>query len=268
MNPTEKPSDLGQLLRDWAERMQSSERIEDLRTRILASWQAEQSAGPAERPRASAPAPRWALRRPAAWVGTAAAAAAVLAVCVTLALRPWERGGPTGPEEPLPPQFAWLERSQLAEKAVLLREMDRLFDHRLEWIGETDGRVLMELRQDAEAPRAAGVAVRLVVVRRQGAGEDWTPVWAIDLVARQEEVVRLTPETADLPKGAELALWAYPVGGEMIAVDCELSLAELPIDASHSGVQPSGVPVAVDSVRQGGVEYRVFQTVAILDDEA
>jgi len=58
------------------------------------------------------------------------------------------------------------------------------------------------------------LAVRIVVVRRSPRQAQATPVWAVDVVARQERVIRLSSESAGLPEDVELRLWAYPVDEE------------------------------------------------------
>jgi hypothetical protein len=169
-----------------------------------------------------------------------------------------------------PPAFAWLDERELAEKARLLRETERLFENRLEWIAETDDRVLLEVRQNAgggAGTPATGLAVRVVVARRNVEQPSWTPVWAVDLVVHQEEVVRLTPQSAHLPNGAELVLWAYPVDEDIVAVDAELSLSGPALQSTFSGLQRSGIPTSVYAAERNGTELRVFQTVAVLDSE-
>ena len=199
-----------------------------------------------------------------------ATAAALVAAIMLLVFRdrPDNDVVPSG----LPPQYAWLQESQLGEKAALLREMQPMFENRLQWIAETDGRVVLQVQQDsgggAAAPSdAADVVVRVVVVRRGPQSTRWTPVWAVDVVARQEQVVRLTPANADLPPGTEFSLWVFAVDDDVIAVDSRLSLAEHSLRAEFSDVQRPGVPATVYEVQTDGQQYRVFQTIAVLDRE-
>jgi len=120
---------------------------------------------------------------------------------------------------------------------------------------------------DDPSQSSVPLAVRIVVVRRSPHQAQATPVWAVDVVARQERVIRLSSESAGLPEDVELRLWAYPVDKEMVAVDSSLSLSGLALDSKFSGVQKCGEPFAVHSVERSGVKYEVFQTVARLDEE-
>jgi len=190
-----------------------------------------------------------------------AAAAALVAATLLVVLRP--RPETVAPND-RPPQYVWLDRSQLAEKATLLREMERVFENRLQWIAETEGRVAMQVEQDgrdrAAAPaEEAGVAVRVVLVQRDADCDRWTPVWAVDVLARQQEVVHLTPSNAGLPPGTELVLWAFALDDDVIAVDSRLSVAEHSLQVEFSDVQRSGVPARVYEVREHGRQYLCFR---------
>jgi hypothetical protein len=142
----------------------------------------------------------------------------------------------------------------------------------LQWVVETDGRVVLEVQKPDgvpdRLPAHPAYLVRIVVARQDSHQSPWTPVWAADVVAHQEDLVQLTPETAGTPEGVELALWIYPVDDQVIVVDSDLILSGLPIELQFSGVQQSGVPLAVHAASDNNVQYRVFQTVARLNGEA
>ena len=271
MNEEEQPQDpeLDQLLDGWAERRQATKNLDQLHAQITSAWQEETAQHPdaCVSPRVPFVWPRYRMRTRVIWFALGVTAAVVLAVGVSLIrddnsrsvvrLKPDEIGG-------------W-GYGELTEKARLLREMERLFEDRLDWVAETDGRVLLEISREGpdegriHAP--VGVAVRVVVVRRNSDQSQWNPVWAVDLVARQEQVIRLTPESTALPKGAKFFLWAYAADEQMVAVDSRLSLGGLPVESTFSGLQQSGIPTVVHATERSGVQYQVFQTVAILDNE-
>ena len=268
MNEPRETQDLDQTLRNWAERRRAAKNFDGLLNRIVAAWSEPSEA---ERPTEPVDTPR--LRRinrsPAAWCAMGATAAALVAAILLLVFRnrPDHDGAPNG----LPPQYAWLEESQLGEKAALLPEMAAMFENRLQWIAETDGRVVLQVQQDSDGGATPtgtpDLVVRLVVVRRGPQTTRWTPVWAVDVVARREQVVRLTPANADLPPGTEFSLWAFPVDDDVIAVDSRLSLVEHSLEAEFSDVQCPGVPAMMHEVQTDGQQYRVFQTIAVLDRE-
>ena len=137
----------------------------------------------------------------------------------------------------------------------------------LPWATESNDKVAMGLLPEARPASRGGspIAVRLVVVSRTGNDPAWTPVWAVDVVTRGEEVVALTRESSGAGK---LLLWTYPMSDGMVAVDGRIALPDsLPMDSSFSDVQREGTTKAILSVDAGNVEYRVFQSIALVDDE-
>jgi len=173
------------------------------------------------------------------------------------------------PENDLPPDYAWLRDEQIQNKEVLLAEMENMFDSRLAWLAETGDRVEFGLDRssagDVEQPAsdATRLAVRVVVERRPQGSADWQLAWALDVVSRSEDVVRVAPRGAD---GNELRLWTYQLPDGLIAIDSELQLAGRDrFHATTSGIQEDRQPVQVLTTRDKGTEYRIFQTVAVLD---
>ena len=103
----------------------------------------------------------------------------------------------------------------------------------------------------------------MVVERRPQGSEDWQLAWALDVVSRSEEIVRVAPRDAD---GNELRLWTYQLPDGLIAIDSDLQLAGRDqFQATTSGIQQDRQPVQILTTRDKGTEYRVFQTVAVLD---
>ena len=271
MNENKQPQDpeLDQLLGRWAERRQAEKSLDQMLGQIMSAWLEDetQRLSVADSPSVLVARSRYSMRDRGVWFAIGVAAALVLTIIVSFV----SDGDKSSVPVPPTPDFVWLQADHVTEKAKLLREMERLFENRLEWVAETNGRVLLEIREegagDTGAPARTGVAVRVVVVRRRANQPQWRPVWAVDLVARQEQVIRLTPKSAALPQGAELFLWAYAADEQMVAVDSSLSLGGLPVESTFSGLQQSGIPTDVHATERSGVQYQVYQTVAILDNE-
>jgi hypothetical protein len=272
MNEPEPSDKLGALLRGWAERRRRTKDLDALAQRIVAAIGEEASRGSLGSPR---PSPDALDRRRPVWnapVGftIGAVAVAVVLACWLLVGGNGKRDVPVQDAGRLPPRLAWLDDGQLREKGRLIRELEQMFDRRLQWIAETDGRVLLEVRCrpiDDSAQSSVPLVARIVVVRRVPHQSQATPVWAVDVLARQERMVRLGTESAGLPEEVELRFWAYPVDEEMVAVDSSLSLPGLALAWNLSSVQEFGEPFVVCRVERSGVEYEVFQTVARLDGE-
>ena len=176
------------------------------------------------------------------------------------------------------PEYARLNEDQLSSRAILLAEMKDLFGDRLNWLAETDSRInvgLSERHYSEKSTRltgdAAQLVVRLVVEKRTSRNSNWQSAWSVDVMSQSEEVIELDPEDGN---GMALTLWAYALPDGMVAVDSELSLAETDpstsFDASlkrvtFSHIQQDGLPTEELLTGSDGVEYRVFQTVAVLD---
>jgi len=270
MNENEQPPDLelDQLLKQWAERRQQEKSLDQMHGQIMSAWHEEEAQRPssADVHRVLRLSSRYTIRERAVWFAIGVVAALIVAVGVSF-ISDGDSGSVPAPSMR---EIVELRAGQLTEKARLLREMERMFENRLEWIAETDGRVLLEIQQEdlsGGAHESSGVAVRVVVVQRNADQPQWTPVWAVDLVAREERVIRLTPETGALPEGAELSLWTYAADEQMIAVDSNLSLGNIPVESTSSGLQQSGIPAVIHKTDRDGVQYQVYQTVAMLDNE-
>jgi hypothetical protein len=267
MNERQHQSDLDGLLDHWAQGRQAAKDLAPLRERIDRALADQRShpipvspASPSSRTRLGGLA-----QSRVVWFALGGAAA-VLVMCLSFFVKRDEHEAVVSG----PPPFARLDEEELAKKARLFRETERLFENRLEWIVETDDRVLLEIEQNAGSSGGSSptrLAVRVVVARRNAGQTSWTPVWAVDVVTREEQPIRLTPESGRLPAGAELFLWVYPVDKDVIAVDSTLSLAGPALQSTFSGLQHVGVPTPVCEVERDGTEFQVFQTVAVLDSE-
>ena len=184
-------------------------------------------------------------------------------------------------DQPAMPEYAQLSDDQLRNRRVLLSEMKSLFGDRLTWLAETDARIEVGLsdRQDVNAgstsAAAEQLAVRVVVEKRASADSDWQLAWSVDVMSRSEEFVELAPATGD---GTSMTLWAYTLPDGMVAVDSELSFSDETgskattssskggaFHAAFSHVQQDRLPSEELLIGSDGVEYRVFQTVAVLD---
>jgi hypothetical protein len=167
-----------------------------------------------------------------------------------------------------PPEYAWLQHDQIQNKTLVLQEMERLFDRQFLWLAENGNRVELGLA-DADTGRSRvadggeHLAIRIVVQRRQPGSADWKLAWTMDFVSRSEETISVLPKDGN---GTELQLWAYRLPDGAIAVETDLHLSGANVlHAQCSGVQQNGRPVNVSSVRSEDAEYRVFQTVAVLE---
>jgi hypothetical protein len=163
------------------------------------------------------------------------------------------------------PEFAWLTAQQVQNKQILWTEFDRTFDQRLTWIAETSNQVEIGLAEDGvPAPRdSRPVAVRVVVARRT-AGQAWQPVWAVDVISRTDQLVHLPREGS---KAVDLAMRAHLLPDGRVAVDTTLEIDNQQMhSARSSNVHQDLKPTMVFSQQADGVEYQVFQTVALLKD--
>jgi hypothetical protein len=260
------PNPLDKLLRQWADgRTANDAELDQLKQRIVANLRREpqESADGSEADRLTrSRTPRHGDR--GIWTSILGVAAGVLVMVGALWL--WhQKSGPDEPialENELPPAYAWLQEGQLRDKAVLLREMESIFDRRTIWLAETGESIDVGVVNRSTPAETKPVAVRIVVERRRAAESKWTPVWAMDVIARSEEMVRLTPKSSF---AARLEMWSYLLPDGMIAVDTNLTLDDSTgVQMTISSLQSDGWPVEVYSAHVDGSEIRVFQSAAVL----
>lgn len=166
-----------------------------------------------------------------------------------------------------PPEYAWLHKDQLQNKAVLLSEMEALFDRPLTWLAETDDRITFSLTEQSNQSTTVRdedrLAVRVVVERRTAGSGDWQPAWAMDVVSCSEEMISLNPQGTE---GHQLRLWMYRLPDGMVAVDSEFQLPGTEsVLAAASELHSNDRPVQVFTSHNNGTEFRVFQSVAVLN---
>lgn len=293
---------LDRLLREWADRHAADEEtLERLRgeiCRTLAGGEPAAAESPRQSPRQSpAPlaAPRQTWHHPIIWFSLGAAAALLLAVSISMYFR-LNTSGPdvavpnaTGPDVPapkIPPPntpkpprpnsphdnpalLAEITPEQIAHEKKLFAELERMFGERLQWVAESNGSIELGIDPDAGAAEPARTAepltVRFTVVRRQPGEQRWQVVWTVNLVTRNEQVVRYRPENGDSPS---LSVWTFALPDGKIACDAELSFnGDTGLRLNTSDLQSPGEVAEVASAADDGAEYRVFQTIQLLSDE-
>lgn len=256
------------LLRRWAEsRASTDEQIAKLRERISSTVK---TAALVDIPPMQRPHKGLVVAGRVAWFCLGAAAAVLVAGLLWPVRSPEPRVvSPDVADVPQIqqngiPAFAALKRDQLTARAVLLKEMENVFPDQLRWVAESEDKVSVGLLSEARPAwrETAPIAIRVVVVSRKTSNQDWTPVWTVDVVTRGEEVVALTPQCSGVGK---LLLWTYLMPDDMVAVDGSIALPDpSPVHCSFSGIQQEGTTKAVLWVQADHVEYRVFQTVALI----
>ena len=213
---------------------------------------------------------RWQSR--ALWPSIGVVAALLLAM-VSIML--WSPRSPQRPEIGVhdPPQRsggvqAAITSDQVARDTKLFAELDRMFGRQLRWVAESDGKLELGIEPDAAAAPPANskpVTIRFTVVKRGRGDRDWSVVWRVNLVTRNEQLVQLQPAQADSPS---LMVWAYPLPDGQIACDTEWSLGGSDrLHGKASELQSAGDVRELTSAAEGGVEYRVYQAVQLLDHE-
>ncbi|MHC4180821.1 MAG: hypothetical protein ACYSWU_25255 [Planctomycetota bacterium] len=270
----ERDENLDRLLRDWAAGAQPDEaHLEALRERISQAADQLEGAG-AEVISVPKAAPTATWPRRLAWftLGAAAAAAILAAVVVLSRLGPRQGTDTSGEELAEVPPEARLDRRELVAQATLLAAMKEVFADRLTWLAETDGRVVLGIESEARASPDGSqpITVRLVVMSRRPGETTWRHRWNVDCIAQDEQLVELAPQGGPQTR---VALWAHLLPDGMIAVDTNLDLG-----ARDEGRDPQRstldtqlfepqVPQRILDLRADDVEYRVFQTVAVLPKE-
>lgn len=281
MNHETDDTALDQILHQWAdERAADPEHLDILQKRIVSTLELEHRHLPASRPRPAMPPivsrHSVASRFP---VGLAAVVLVALVWFAQVAGESILNHQLAGEDGSLPPDSVWLNQGQLDGQAVLLTEMEQLFGDRLNWLAETGERVELGLDEVTDSVGSAAndtasspIAIRMVVEKREAGDKSWKSAWTIDVVSRSEELVEMTPQSSD---DVSVMLWAYALPDGTIAVDSELAWrhqndevlanSSSPVRTTISNVQQDGQPSEAFVSEADGVEYRVFQTAAVLD---
>jgi hypothetical protein len=101
------------------------------------------------------------------------------------------------------------------------------------------------------------ILVRYVVLRKSPDSKEWSKVHVADLVTQPGEPVDL--------RGADSgSIWTFPTGGDVFAVQAKIRLnvkGEC-IDLRYDGGQRLLLPICVKTIKDGNVEYRVYQEIA------
>lgn len=181
--------------------------------------------------------------------------------------------------QPTIPEYAQLTDDEISDRAIVLSEMKEVFGDQLNWLAETDSRFevgLSDSRLANESARtrndAPQIAVRVVVEERASPNSAWQRAWVADVVSQNEEVVELAAKNDDQ---TTMTMWAYVLPDGMVAIDSELSFPgnnsatissqDANVRATFSNVQKDRQPSEEFLTGANGMEYRVFQTVAVLN---
>lgn len=273
MNNSLPDDPLDRLLSQWGENQSPNESdLTRMSSKIIQSL--DQHPNPTEQPQPLILAnsdSRWPAVLPAvAWFAFGAAAVVLLAFGYDWFASSVENPSKIVKQTTLLPAFSWLQDDQLRNKALVLNELELLFDHKLNWFTDSADKVQvgiegLSLRSDAQSISPQAIAVRVVVERRPVGRSDWTIAWAIDVVAKNEEVVCLNNDSADDPK---FAMWAYLLPDGEIVVDTDLNFGDGALKSHTSEVQVNRDPREVFMCVADGFEYRAFQAAAVLEDTA
>lgn len=182
-------------------------------------------------------------------------------------------------DQPEFPDYAQLTDDEISNRAIVLSEMKDVFGDQLNWLVETDSRFEVGLSGDSLVSEvaltqneAAEIAVRVVVEERSSPESTWQRTWAADVISQSEEVVELAAKNDDQ---TTMTMWAYVLPDGMVAIDSELSFSgdhsamissqDAKFRAAFSNVQQDRQPSEEFLTGANGIEYRVFQTVAVLN---
>jgi len=161
--------------------------------------------------------------------------------------------------------IAPISRPDIAEKELLVRELQEMFPGRFAWFMETGDKMELGLSKDDNIRPARIIAVRFVIESQGREERDWKTLRTFDFVTLSEEMV----ETSRSPDcGARVAFWTYAMPDGMISIDAELSVTgPVPIHVSSSRLISAGSPTAIWQAEQDGVKYRVHQVAELIDND-
>ena len=198
--------------------------------------------------------PKW----PYVGAGLAAAASLLLAVSIF-----WQPKTFDTSVEATSPDHRPFSREHELEIASLYKE---LFGPRLSWVLKYNGHGdigLTDTNLDKSAGTKQYAAIRLVLWSRVAKNGHWIEVQSLDLLVEGERQIEI-PATNT---GTGLAIWAYPLDRNLIAIDLSFRskvFEDHVVEGSY--LQRSGEISYIFDYEQDGVEYRLYQTAEMLDE--
>jgi len=265
---------IDRLLGDWSSGERADlEHLDRLAERIKSAIDAHVAPDPQYGPlTAPLPATNAGWRTPLTWFSLGVAAS-VLVTGLGIAWFVAREKPIVLPESAESTAFAQIDAGQIHNRATLFRELNDFYAGNLAWMAEVDGRVVLRVDSSkigspsspvqGNVARERSVTVRVVVVARAAGDERWQTLWKADVMAENDQFVQIGP--SDGAKH-DLSVWAHMLPDGSVAVDTSISL-EAGNQDSYSGVQRPSVPERILTRKAGNVEYRVFQTVAVLPEK-
>ncbi|MBM79905.1 MAG: hypothetical protein CMJ78_04845 [Planctomycetaceae bacterium] len=204
------------------------------------------------------------------------AVAVMISICFLWS--PQETARPLAVINTLPSTSVGWSKEQLQEKAVLLDEMNSLFDGKLKWISEMNGDVQVSLASASSGEGSKPLAVRVVVERRLPGCGDWSAAWTVDLLTHSEQLVSVDGDE----NAPGFSVWAYVLPDGMITLETDLDFRDRAIAASLDGSADNSAPVLKSATSElhsngeirevlqqqvDGIEFRVLQLVSVLEGQ-
>ena len=115
-----------------------------------------------------------------------------------------------------------MDSISIDSKARLLAEMQQIFDNRVAWIAETDGKMWFELVDGEKSTGERRMVLRLEILASNSVSAEDSPgrIWAMDLILENEQVV----EVRTLATSPEVSVWPYILPDGSVAVETCLNL--------------------------------------------
>jgi hypothetical protein len=254
-----KKRSIDALLRQWADEQEPhKEQMDALRSRIAGKATMIIPASEAAS-RASAP-PSASGRHIWRSLSSAVVGAVACLLVIVVINRIGGSGGASSSSEHSDPSV--ISHCRIATGVKLFEEMDRLFNGNLRWVAESNGEMGIGVEEEREQLDTPPALVRLTVMARSVGASEWREVWQSDVMVREQDLVEVSPgHSSDT-----VSLWVFPLEDGNISIDTTVAInTPIQIQASESTVATPGMPIQVASVTEQGTEYRVYQTVVLLE---
>ena len=247
-----KTNELDKMLKEWdARNRPDPERLAALEASVRAAT--AESPSPARRKRR--PAHGTALR----WLAAAAALALVAggvrfwAAVRSAEIRLADGNGSVA--------LANRTAGQIAAWRDIMDEMDALFAGQVRWVRlDADGmRLGLAQKASGPEPQAQRLAVRTVVVARDGSQKDWQTIWSSEVLTRAEEYVEIASEPG---VAGGLEMWVHRLPDGRYVVDAEIEWPEARFQRAYeTRVLSAGQPQRILTQTVEDREYRVYQSI-------
>lgn len=157
---------------------------------------------------------------------------------------------------------------QVVASKKLFEGMKELFPQNLHWVAESSEGVTLGIKTPPSDMPDSSEPMHIIisVVSRQNNSKNWQPVWNANIIFRGGKLAEILPTHDSANK---VDLWVYTLNDGKLAVDTNIKL-DIPVRfaVKNSTIMEPGIAAELITLREENIEYKVFQTITPLENNA